>query len=96
MDIQRLITMGKLECDFDLNGVVFHMVTPTADEVAKVNDNIDLLAVCIKAVDKEPCGPEDVRAALKPMQGAIVGRLTTRLTDLITEQGALVDNLPKK
>jgi len=100
MDIQKLITMGKLECDFDIDGTVFHMVTPTADEIEKVVSGTDLLTVCITQIDDrkfvEAKDKAELRNILGSAQGAIMGRVTIRLTDLITEQGTIVDNLPKK
>lgn len=100
MDIQKLITMGKLETDVTYQGITFHLVTPSSDDLNKVNDNIDLLAAFITKIgDKEFVTSEDkdgLRVVLKSMQGVVIGNLIKQAGALMDEQTKLVDDMSKK
>jgi hypothetical protein len=93
MDIQKLITMGRLEREYELNGVTFHMVTPSADSITKITNNIELLTACITKIDdKQFLTDKDrdgLRTVLKSMQGAVIKNLADYADAMITEQGKL-------
>jgi len=93
MDIQKLITMGRLECDHELSGVLFHITTPSADDVTKITNNVELLTACITKIDDKlfvtAKDREGLRTVLKGMQGAVIKNLAERADALIIEQSKL-------
>jgi len=100
MDIQKLVTMGKLEKDITYEGVTFHLATPTSHELSSVNDNVDMLvAFIVKIGDKSFASQEDkegLGTILRSMQGVMVGSLSKEATNLLEEQSKLIESMSKK
>jgi hypothetical protein len=100
MDVNKLITMGRLEKDVTYDGITFHLVTPSADELSKMTDNIDLIAAFITKIgDKEFNSAEEkegLRTVLKSMQGVVIGNLVKKAGELIDQQAKVIEGMSKK
>jgi hypothetical protein len=100
MDIQKLITMGKMEKDVTYDEITFHLVTPTSDELSRITDNVDLLAAFIvKIGDKEFVKGEDkegLKTVLRSMQGVLIGNLVKKAAALMEQQDKTIEGMSKK
>ena len=100
MDIQKLITMGRLTKTVVYDGIAFEMSTPATDNINDINDNLDLLCVFITKIgDKEFSTPEDkvgLKVVLKQMQGVVVHSLVKKAGEMIEQQTELVEGITKK
>jgi len=98
MDINKLITAGKLSKKVKIGEFNFYFETPSSmNVVANLTDSVSLLAQFIVGIEDEEYRTPDQKIKLKEllskMQNGIINKLSGIANDLGTEQASAVEGM---
>lgn len=97
MDVQSLITLGKLSRTITVGKVKFVLTTPTMKTVTQGMDRHDYMSEFVESIDGEPCDTIDKKKAIadifRNMQAGVVAKVMDVINAMNEEQGGLVKEM---
>lgn len=105
VDLNKLITTGKIEKEVTFGDLTIYMQTPSANDAKGVEDNVGMVAACIAKIADNATGKSDEYSTpeqkkllvekLGPMQGGLISVLLNECTAISNKQEEVINNLKK-
>lgn len=105
VDLNKLITVGKIEKEVTINDLTIHLETPTANNGKDIQNGVDMVTACVSKITDNTTGKSDeyltpeqkkiLHEKLGPMQGGLISFLFNECTEIATKQQEVIDQLKK-